>query len=30
MADRIIKFRNGRVEDISINNNPINIKNIEW
>ena len=30
MADRIIKFRNGKVEDISINNNPINIKNIEW
>ena len=30
MADRIIKFRNGRVEDIGINNNPINIKNIEW
>ena len=30
MADRIIKFRNGRVEDISINHNPINIKNIEW
>ena len=30
MADRVIKFRNGRVEEISINNNPINIKNIEW
>ena len=30
MADRVIKFRNGKVEDISINNNPINIKNIEW
>ena len=30
MADRVIKFRNGRVEDITINNNPINIKNIEW
>ena len=30
MADRIIKFRNGKVEDIIINNNPINIKNIEW
>ena len=30
MADRIIKFRNGRVEDISINNNPVSIKNIEW
>ena len=30
MADRIIKFRNGKVEDISINNNPTSIKNIEW
>ena len=30
MADRVIKFRNGRVEDISINNKPIKIKNIEW
>ena len=30
MADRIIKFRNGKVEDIIINDNPINIKNIEW
>lgn len=30
MADRVIKFRNGRVEDVTINNNPISIKNIEW
>ena len=30
MADRVIKFKNGRVEDISINNKPIKIKNIEW
>ena len=30
MADRIIKFRNGKVEDISMNNNPVSIKNIEW
>lgn len=30
MADRVIEFRNGRVENISINNNPISIKNIEW
>ena len=30
MADRVIKFRNGRVEDVSINNSPISIKNIEW
>ena len=30
MADRIIKFKNGKTEEISINNNPISIKNIEW
>ncbi|MBR3324711.1 MAG: ABC transporter ATP-binding protein [Clostridia bacterium] len=30
MADRVIKFKNGRTEDISINDNPISIKNIEW
>ena len=30
MADRIIRFRNGRVEGISTNDNPIDIKNIEW
>lgn len=30
MADRVIKFRNGRVEDVIINKNPISIKNIEW
>ena len=30
MADRVIKFRNGRVEDIIINKNPVSIKNIEW
>ena len=30
MADRIIKFRNGRVEDISINTTAVSIKDIEW
>ncbi len=30
MADRIIKFKNGRPESISQNNNPISVKNIEW
>ena len=30
MADRIIKFRNGRVEDVIINKNPTSIKEIEW
>ena len=30
MADRIIKFRNGKIEEININKNPISIKYIEW
>ena len=30
MADRIIKFKNGRVEDIITNNNPISIRYLEW
>ena len=30
MADRVIKFKNGQTEDITINNNPTSIKNIEW
>ena len=30
MADRIIKFKNGKTEDIILNNNPISVKNIEW
>lgn len=30
MADRVIKFRNGRVEDTVINKTPVSIKNIEW
>jgi putative ABC transport system ATP-binding protein len=30
MADKIIKFKNGNVEDIIINENPLSIKDIEW
>ena len=30
MADRIIKFKNGKPEDIIINQNPTSVKNLEW
>lgn len=30
MADKVIKFKNGSVEDIVINKNPVSIDNIEW
>lgn len=30
MADRVIKFKNGRTEEVSINQNPISVKNLEW
>ena len=30
MADRIIKFKNGKTEDIMINQNPISVKHLEW
>ncbi|MBR2840316.1 MAG: ABC transporter ATP-binding protein [Bacilli bacterium] len=30
MADRVIKFRNGKAEDVIINKNPISVKGIEW
>ena len=30
MADRIIKFKNGKAEDICINQKPISVKNLEW
>ena len=30
MADKVIKFKNGRVEDIIINENPMPIERIEW
>ena len=30
MADKVIKFKNGRVEDIIKNNNPKSIDEIEW
>ena len=30
MADKVVYIRNGRVEDVQINNNPRNIEEIEW
>ena len=30
MADKVIKFKNGRVEEVVINSNPTSIDNIEW
>lgn len=30
MADKVIKFKNGQVESVTINNNPQDIKEIEW
>ncbi len=30
MADRIIKFRNGKAEEIILNKKPISVKEIEW
>ena len=30
MADKIIKFKNGQVEDIIINEKPTPIEEIEW
>ena len=30
MADKIIKFRNGQVEDVIINKNPTPVEEIEW
>lgn len=30
MADRIIKFKNGKAEDVILNRNPISVKEIEW
>lgn len=30
MADKVIKFKNGKVEEIITNNNPKNIEEIEW
>lgn len=30
MADRIIKFKNGKVVDVTINKNPVSVKDIEW
>lgn len=30
MADKVIKFKNGTAENISVNENPISIDDIEW
>lgn len=30
MADKVIKFKNGKVEDVIINENPLSIERIEW
>ena len=30
MADKVIKFKNGSVSEIIINENPKNIEEIEW
>lgn len=30
MADKVIKFKNGRVEDIIVNESPVSIDDIEW
>ena len=30
MADKIIKFKNGSVSNVIINENPTNIEDIEW
>lgn len=30
MADRIIKMKNGKVSEVSVNENPISVESIEW
>ena len=30
MADKVIKFKNGQVEDITINEKPLPVDEIEW
>ena len=30
MADRIIRIKNGRVSDMSLNPNPVSVDLIEW
>ena len=30
MADKVIYFKNGKAENIQINNNPVSVENIEW
>lgn len=29
-ADRVIRLRNGQIVDITVNENPISIKEVEW
>ena len=30
MADRVIRIKNGRVSEISVNENPVSVESIEW
>ena len=30
MADKVIRFKNGKAESVETNANPISIDNIEW
>ena len=30
MADKVIKVKNGKVDSITINDNPVSVERIEW
>ena len=30
MADKVIKFKSGKVEEVKINKKPVDIERIEW
>ena len=30
MADRVIKIKNGRVSDMTVNEHPVSVETIEW
>jgi putative ABC transport system ATP-binding protein len=30
MADRVIRIKNGKVSDITVNDNPVSVETIEW
>lgn len=30
MADRVIRLKNGRVSEITANDNPVDVERIEW